>query len=319
VGIVAAGILAAAWPAEAGRSLSVAVVQPDTPSSRRHGADVLDPNLRVLLALSEEAVAGGPDLLVWPETAWDGTAARGGDRFLGVVARALATPLVAGARGRGPRGLRNAAVLARPTGEVRRVAAKRHPVPVYEGAPRGPLARTLARRGLWPGRVVVGAPPAPFALGEAAPATRLGALICFDLHDARLVRRLRRAGAGMLLVLANEADLGPSSAAAGERLARLRAAEHRIAVVRVANNGPSLWIDGRGRVVAALGPGRAAAGRAVVAIAAPPPFYSRAGAGPALAAFVPLAALGLAGAPRVRAPRLVPPGSPALPIARRSS
>lgn len=315
--IAAAGALAALRPAGAGPSLAVAVVQPDTPAARRHGAEVLDPNLRALLALSERAVADGPDLVVWPETAWDGAAARGGDRFLGVVARTLATPLVAGARTRGPRGLRNAAVLATPAGEVRPVAAKRHPVPAYEGAPGGPVARALARRGLWPGRVVAGAPPAPFALDAAATSPHLGALICSDLHDPRLAGRLRRAGARMLLVLANEADLGPSSRAAAERLARLRAAEHRVAVVRVANNGRSLWIDGRGRVVSALGRGRADAGSAAVAVGAAPPLYSTAGSAPALALFVPLAALGLAGVPRAHASRRAPPGSPALPNSRR--
>lgn len=288
-----AGVAAPAPPDAAG--VRVAAVQPDVPSVLRHGAPRLDPNLRALLRLSERAVAGGADLLVWPETAWDATAARGGHRFVGVVAHALGVPLLTGVRMAGGGGvLRNAVVLATAEDGARVVGEKRHPVPGFEAAPQGDLGRALARRGLWPGRVAPGAPAPPLALRRAGGSLPVGVLVCADLHDAELVRRLRRQGARLLVVLANESDLGPAAAAAGERLARLRAAENRVPVVRVANNGRSLWIDARGRVLAALSARQADAGGAVVAPAGPAPLHARHGPGPALALSLPVTALLLA-------------------------
>ncbi|MDX1649547.1 MAG: nitrilase-related carbon-nitrogen hydrolase, partial [Myxococcota bacterium] len=276
-------------------ALRVAAVQPDVPSAHRHGPARLDPNLRALLALSRRAVGPGADLLVWPETAWDATAARGGPGFLGVVAHALEVPLLAGVRlpGEG-RGLRNAVALADRAGAARLVAEKRHPVPAFESAPRSALARALAQRGLWPGRVAAGPPARPVVLPAGGGALPAAVLVCADLHDAGLVRRLRREGARLLVVLANESHLGPAAADAGLRLARLRAAENRLPVVRVANNGRSAWIDARGRIAAALPARGRDAGGAHLVPAGAAPLHARHGPAPAVALALPFTALLLA-------------------------
>jgi apolipoprotein N-acyltransferase len=82
------------------------------------------------------------------------------------------------------------------------------------------------------------------------------------------------------------------------RIARLRAAENRLPLVRVANTGPSEWVDARGRVVASIESGASRVGTASLDLGEEAPPYTRFGDAPtcALAVMTPafLAALGLA-------------------------
>lgn len=289
---VAHGAGAAGGEVEQG--LRLAAVQPRIEADVRHAPEHLDGQIRRLLELSSR-VAGGSDLVVWPETAWDGARPAGGILFLGAVAGSLGAPLLSGARRFDAEGLlRNSAVLATPDGAATVVGDKLHPLPGYEVAPASALGRSLARRGWWPGRVVPGRLPSVVEVrdqrGRPVP---LGILICFDLHDSAAVRTLRREGARAIVALANESDLGAWAAAATERLARIRAAENRVPILRVANAGRSTWIDERGRILAALPAGQAAAGSAVMAQAGGPPLFSRHGPAPALAVGLPLAGLAL--------------------------
>jgi len=141
------------------------------------------------------------------------------------------------------------------------VAEKVYPVPVYERAPDGPTARLLARAGLWSGRFAPGAGSAPVLLPrEAGASVPIGVLVCIDASHPELARGLRLAGARLLIAIANEAGTGAWSAGLHARITRLRAVENRMPVVRVANTGPTLWIDAGGRVAASLTPGEPASG-----------------------------------------------------------
>jgi apolipoprotein N-acyltransferase len=257
--------------------LRVAAVQPATPEGERHRPERLQPNLRRLLELSEHALAEPADLLAWPESAYERRVGASGDAFLGAIAHQLDTALITGAWREPPREgatWTNGALLAE-GGRTTWVAEKVHPVPVYERAAEGPGTRLLARAGLWSGRFGRGAPPAPALVLAAIAGVRIpiGVLVCIDVSYPEQARRLRAEGARLLLTIANEAGTGAWSAALHGRAARLRAVENGVPVVRVANTGPSLWIDPRGRVTAQLPPGRAAAAAATLAIGGdPPPF-----------------------------------------------
>jgi apolipoprotein N-acyltransferase len=266
----------------AGESLRVAAVQPAIDERERHVPARLQANLRRLLELSEPLAGERPDLIVWPESAWERALGFAGDAFLAAIAHDLGTPLVTGAwqaPARHGESWRNAAVLATADGRTPVVAEKVYPVPVYERAPAGPVTLALARAGLWPGRFGGGEPAEPLQLarGGAEPAP-LGVLVCIDASHPELARRLRAAGARLLVAIANEAGTGAWSAALHARIARLRAIENRVPVVRVANTGPTLWIDARGRVTAALAAGAPAAAAHALALAdAVPPLYTRIG------------------------------------------
>ncbi len=261
--------------------LRVAAVQPALDESQRHVAARLGANLGRLLELSARVAPQQPELIVWPESAWERAVGGAGDAFLATIAHGLGTPIVTGAwrpPGPGGSGWRNAAVLATADGRTPIVAEKVNPVPVYERAPSGPVARALHRAGLWSGRFESGDEAPPLQLARAgAPGATLGALVCIDASHPELARELRRAGARLLISIANEAGTGAWSAALHARIARLRAVENRVPVVRVANTGPTLWIDASGRVVARLPVGEPGAGSHGLALAGPAPPFTRLG------------------------------------------
>jgi len=270
--------------------LRLAAVQPALEERERHVPARLGANLRRLLDLSEPLLAEGAELIAWPESAWERALGAGGDAFLAAIAHDFETPLVTGAwqlPAPGRASWRNAAVLATADGRTPIVAEKVHPVPVYERAPDGPLALALARAGLWSGRFGRGDARAPLVLarGGAAPAA-LGVLVCIDASHPELARALRVAGARLLVALANEAGSGAWSAAVHARVVRLRAIENRMPVVRVANTGPTLWIDARGRVAAELAAGAPAAAVHALALAGPLSPFARVGDAAVVAALV---------------------------------
>lgn len=291
--------------ASAGR-LRIAAVQPAIAESERHVPERLQPNLRRLLDLSQAVASPQADLLVWPESAWERALGPSGDAFLAAIAHGLDVPLVTGAWRAPTREQptwRNTAVLAGGDGRTSVIAEKVRPVPVYERAPEGPIARGLAHAGLWSGRFGSGSEREPLSLPRAdGPPVRVGVLVCVDASHPELARALRAAGAQVLVSIANEAGSGAWSAVLHARAARLRAVENRVPVVRVANTGPTLWIDAWGRVTAELPAGAPASALHAVALAEPASAPTRA-ADPGVAASCFLPALAIAAARRFRNPR----------------
>ena len=287
----ALGLLAAP---PAGDALRVVAVQPHLSEAERRDPRRFHANLGVLHAGSRRALSEPADLVVWPESAYQRPLGDGGDAFLGALAHDLGTPLLTGvwmAPEPGRAGWRNAAVLALPDGVTLPAAEKEHPVPVYERRPDGAAARALAAAGLWSGRFEPGRPAAPVRLPLASGGSvSVGVLVCIDASYPEIARRLRARGARLLVAIANEAGTGRWSAELHARATRLRAVENRVPIVRVANTGPSLWIDDRGRDAAALPAGRAAAGASALALAGPPPPFVSLGDAP-LAAGAALSAL----------------------------
>jgi apolipoprotein N-acyltransferase len=322
VGLLAAplvpGLPPLAGPDDAAETLAVAVAQPALPDALRHDGARLPRNLGQLLGLSEQALRGRADLIVWPESAYQRSLGSAGDAFLAALAHSLGVPLLTGVwrpPGPGRDAWRNAAVLALGDGRTVPVAEKIHPVVLFERAPAGALGRALARWGIGWGRFGRGAPAEPVLLprrdGRPVP---IGAIVCIDASYPEIPRHLRAAGARLLVSVANEAATGTWSSRLQERAARLRAVENRVPIVRAANTGPSSWIDDRGHVVASLPAARSAAGaRTLVLAGAPPPFVALGDAPVVLAAA--LSALAAGAAALARWPRFVPTG---LPAARRA-
>jgi apolipoprotein N-acyltransferase len=283
------------------RRITVAAVQPEVCAHERHVPERFDDHLRELLGLSERTLGDRPDLIVWPESAFERLSPAAGAPFLGAIAHHLGIPLLSGvwrlAQGE-QASLRNSSVLATPDGAVIVAADKVNPIWVYESAPRSPLAQRLAAAGIWPGRFGAGPIPDVLLVPRAAGPIRLGVLVCVDTTYPELARDLRRRGAEILVTVANEADLGRLTSALQARIARVRAVESHVPLVRVANTGPSEWIDARGRVVASMEPGASRAGTANLDLGEDAPPYIRFGGAPvsALAIATPafLAALGLA-------------------------
>jgi apolipoprotein N-acyltransferase len=270
-------------------SVRVAAVQPAIAARERFAPARFDANLERLLALSRDALAASPDLVAWPEGSFERTAGPAGAPFLGSIATSLDTPVLAGMRRLARAGSDlhwNSAVLAEPGGATRVAADKQRPVPVYERAADDWLAGVLARATALPGRVLVGAPAEPqtLVLRDGAE-RRIGVLICIDSGFPELARDLRRRGADLLVSIANEAESGTWTAQQHAAVVRLRAVETGLPLVRVANDGPSVWIDPLGREVDRIEAGS----QAHVAALGPPlaaPLYVSLGDGPVVAALV---------------------------------
>lgn len=278
-------------PAPISAPIRVAAIQPAVPASQRFVASQFQSNLARLLALSEAALADAPDLVVWPEGAFEQSVGAAGAPFLGSVASTLGVPLVSGARrvAAGDVSRRwNSALLATPDGDTRVAADKQRPLPIHERAPDTVFAAALARLGAWPGRVRAGAPAEPVSVVTPGGAgLRVGAVVCIDAVFPEIARGLRARGAELLVHIANEAESGRWSARQHALLVRLRAVETRLPLVRVANDGPSAWIDAYGREIARVERGAAAA---TVALGGPGPAppYVRLGDAPVVASlFVP--------------------------------
>ncbi len=95
-----------------------------------------------------------------------------------------------------------------------------------------------------------GAPAVTVHAGLEPP---VGALICYESARPDLARQLVAAGARWLAVMSNDAYHGPSLLHAFHfSLARLRAVENRVTVVRASNGGKSAIIEPDGRLAAAL-------------------------------------------------------------------
>jgi apolipoprotein N-acyltransferase len=263
---------AAASGEESAAPIKVAVVQPNIGVHERDTAAGRDAIWQRLERLSLAAAAAHPELIVWPETtvgdprhdAW--LAAR-----LAALAGAAGAPLLVGASetekfavaapagvdrlgmGVRERDAYNAAYLVRagmPIGEPYR---KRRLMPFGEYTP-------LRGRVAWPVWLVPaiaegrpGDSDAGFDVprSPAAPAVRIGVVICWENLFADLSRGAVLGGSAMLVQLTNDAWFGPGRAAIQHNAASvIRAVENGVPLVLASNAGPSLVIDRYGRIVA---------------------------------------------------------------------
>lgn len=115
---------------------------------------------------------------------------------------------------------------------------------------------------------------APFTIGGA----RIGALICYEVIYPDLARALVARGAELLVNVSNDSwfDAGAGPAQHHE-LARFRAIESRVALVRVTNSGVSSVFDASGQDIARLPVGVATAAAVDVPLVAGGSFYTRHG------------------------------------------
>ena len=230
--------------------ISVAIVQPSIDQPLKFDPNHARETLAIAFALTRQAAATRPALIVWPETATPSLLRR--DRELTAALAALArqaqAPLLVGsldATDAAPPRLRNSAFLVTERGLASRYD-KMHLVPFGEYVPLAGLIGFVrgwaefiadlepgARAAVFPG------PPAPF-----------GVVICYEGIFPDLVREFVRNGARLMVNITNDAWFGRTSGPE-QHLAMypFRAVEHRVAVVRAANTGVSAFIAPTGQIV----------------------------------------------------------------------
>ncbi|HTS01888.1 MAG TPA: apolipoprotein N-acyltransferase [Thermoanaerobaculia bacterium] len=267
-------------------ALRVAAVQPAILREERATVPGDRATVERLVNLTRAAAAEKPALVVWPETAVRSLLERPDvDARVQALADETGATIVAGASSAekfpsenadGSAGFRmrqtNLAAVFTP-------GARAAPG-VYRKALLVPFAEYLPAPGFpWPswlvGRtfdVVPGDGPVVFRLVDGTP---FAPLICWENLFSGFVRRAAVDGARVLAQLTNDNWFGATAAPyQHDTVSILRAVEVGVPVVISSNTGPSLVVDGRGRVLASA-PRLFAAGTASAAVApgsGPTPF-----------------------------------------------
>jgi apolipoprotein N-acyltransferase len=234
--------------------LDVVMVQANLPNDQRGQPQFFADHLSQYLSLTRQAAARPVGLIIWPENAI-GFFPEENPRLVARITETLRTlhsTLLTGAPRAGGRpgvaAIYNSAYLFSSDGSIA-VYDKRTLLPFVERAPLraddGPyLPGTVA--------TIFSAAGAPF-----------GVLICYEAVYPDLARELIERGAAFLVNVSNdtwfEAGAGPEQ---HYEIARFRAVENRVSLVRVTNSGVSGVIDPAGREIARL-PVRRAVGQAV--------------------------------------------------------
>jgi len=214
--------------------------------------------------LTKKAAAEGAEFVVWAETAVPAYLRLDPDLMAWVrrVVRDAGVYLYTGFpdADRGPGGkIRrfNSSGLFDPRGVLRDTYAKHHLLPIGEAMPFTSVLPVLAKLDVGQAEWTPGPEPTPMTVARPGGDFPFSGMICFESVFSWLARDAVLAGSRCLVVITNDGWFGKS---AGPRqhaaLARLRAVECAVPVVRSANNGISLICDDTGRVLDRLGLGR---------------------------------------------------------------
>ena len=230
------------------------LVQPNIPQREKWAANYRSRNLERLLSLSGPVGGARVDVVIWPESAFPGildreelrTDTHGISEMLAERAgRGTAFLLGALTRG-GEEEYYNSLVALGGTEGTVEFYDKHHLVPFGEYLPLAGLLTAIGFDPLTVGGFSSG--PGPRKM-EAQGIPAFAAAICYEAIFSGEMRRAAE-GASWILQLTNDAWFGPD---AGPRqhlaLARIRAAEFGLPLVRVANTGITAVLDASGRPV----------------------------------------------------------------------
>jgi apolipoprotein N-acyltransferase len=257
-------------PAAAGQRtapMAVASIQANVSQADKWDDAKIDSTLIPYTRLTARAAAAGSELVVWAETAvpaylrydrglmdWVRDTAREGR--VAIVAGFPDAELIPGSGVEGrPRAFHryNAAGLFSSQGTLLARYGKHHLLPIGETMPFQRWLPFLGTIDVGQAEWVPGEPPAPVALPTRQGEVGLFILICYETVFGDLVRQAVRRGGTVLVNITNDGwfgnGAGPRQHAA---LARIRAVECGVPLVRSANNGISLITDGEGTLLASL-------------------------------------------------------------------
>ena len=241
------------WVA-AGDPLSVAVVQGNIAQADKWDPSLRDAILDKYIALTERAVDGGAQLVVWPEAATPfAFALDPRAEMIRQVARDRGVHLLFGTTDvvwdEEPR-YYNAAVLVTPEGETAGTYYKQHLVPFGEYVPLrdvlffvSPLVENV-------GGFTAGTESTTLMMNDDPISTA----VCYEIIYPGLVRELVAGGSRLLTTVTNDAWYGRTAAPYQHfQQARMRAIEQGRYLLRAANTGISGVIDPYGRVIVKSG------------------------------------------------------------------
>lgn len=276
------GLWRLAQPVPPVTGLTLRLVQPNAEQHLKWDPD----QARRLFDLQRDYTAARPrpDLVIWPETALPYLFEEGTGAVAALAKAAQGVPVAMGVqRLDGPAAFNSLAVIG-PGGRLTGLYDKQHLVPFGEYVPFGDLANRVFGLRAFAAREGYG-----YAAGGGARlidlGPRLGRVLPLICYEAVFPQDIRRAGErpDWLLQVTNDAWFGTVSGPFQHAaLARLRAIEQGLPLVRVANTGVTAIWDAQGRETARLDFGVAAYLDAGLPGALPPTPYARWGEWPVL-------------------------------------
>jgi apolipoprotein N-acyltransferase len=230
------------------------IVQPSTPQPEKYAPENRLRNWRRLIDLSSLPAVQPPTHIVWPEAAppflLEGNPEAQADiAELAQGARVLMTGQVRIAEEGGRRNSYNSFAIFDVHGKLLGSYDKFHLVPFGEYVPGGPLLRALGITEIAASTGFSSGPgPTTMTVPGAPP---VGPLICYEVIFPGEVAGEPRPG--WLVNLTDDSWFGPDTGPMQHLLiARVRAIEEGLPIVRAANSGISAIIDAHGRVRASL-------------------------------------------------------------------
>jgi len=257
-GIAALLLLPALWPAGGASAADpgaplLRLVQPNADQRIKWAEGARDALFARLLDASVPGPGLPPDAVIWPESAVPFLLDDSAPERARIADAAGGAPVLTGIqRSEGWRYFNSLAVIG-PDGTVGAVYDKHHLVPFGEFMPAGDLLFDTFGISAFAARLGAGftAGPGPQTL-DLGPLGQVLPLICYEAVFAREIRAAPRRP-DWILQVTNDAWFGIHSGPYQHlALARLRAIETGLPVVRVANTGVTALIDGHGRVIEAL-------------------------------------------------------------------
>jgi apolipoprotein N-acyltransferase len=258
-------------------NVRVRIVQPATPQPEKYAPENRERNWRRLIDLSSQPAAQPPTHIVWPEAAppflLEGNPYAQADiAALTGDSRVLMTGQVRVADENGRRNSYNSFAIYGAHGQLVHTYDKFHLVPFGEYLPVAPLLRSI---GITEVAADTGFSSGPGPRTLSVPgAPSVGPLICYEVIFPGNVTSEPRPG--WLVNLTDDSWFGPNTGPMQHLLiARVRAIEEGLPIVRAANSGISAVIDAYGRVRESLALGMRDIVDADLPIALSPTFYVR--------------------------------------------
>ncbi|MCS7336715.1 MAG: apolipoprotein N-acyltransferase [Verrucomicrobiae bacterium] len=240
---------------ESSRHIKLALVQPSIPQTMIWDPRENATRFSKLIELSQHALAGKPDMLVWPEAALPSfdagsyatiTNLVGTHRVWMVFGADEAEPR-ADAQGEPEYNYYNSAVLLDRAGAFIGTYRKRHLVMFGEYVPLSEWLPFLRHFTPVQGGFTPGDKPTEFTLDDLQ--VKFSVLICFEDIFPGLTRQSVGPDTDFVLNLTNNGWFGESAAQWQHAITALfRAVETGVPLVRCSNNGLTCWIDRCGRI-----------------------------------------------------------------------
>ncbi len=222
--------------------VSIAITQPNINPDEKWEPESREENFALMHDLLDSALNLNPDLVLWPESAVPAYLRLSSYRRNPITAKLAKfnIPLLSGTVDRiidkeGNKIYYNSSILIKPDGSIK-MYHKVHLVPFAEYIPLSEKFPSLKKLNFGQGNFTSGKEYTVFELDSA----RFSNVICYESSMPKLVKGFVKNGAQFITIQANDGWLEKSAGPYQHfELAKLRAIENRVPIVRCANTGIS--------------------------------------------------------------------------------